>query len=195
MSCSVKIKQSYGQNVGRQVKNDIDKKGLTGSPFSAEKRFHQFRAFIGHNAFGDLCFGMKGELVAGYPLMPVLVVGRPPDDPADLAPVQGTRAHQAGLNCNVEAGIRQVFRPEEVESRGKGDHFRMCRGVIQLFHHIMPASDDPVVQYHHRAYGYLFFLKSEHGLFQGLLHEVIIRKHRWMRFVSFISRMVRGRKV
>ena len=79
---------------------------LVPSPFAFEKTFHQFGAFFFQYAFGNFCFGVKGPVRIGNAFMAVLFIIGAPDDLADLAPVKGPGAHEAGFYGYVYGCIR-----------------------------------------------------------------------------------------
>lgn len=102
------------------------------------------------------------------------IVGSAVNYPTDLGPKQRAGAHDARLQGDVEGAFGQVFAAEVVGGSGESNHFRVCRHVLQLLRLIVSPRDNLVVAHDHCAHGDFIFEQGLPGLFQGLLHEVIV---------------------
>ena len=104
----------------------------------------------------------------------VLVVVGSVDDAADLAPVEGAGAHEAGFYGDIDGGVGEVFAAEEIEGGGEGDDLRVRGAIGEAFGLVVTACDDTVVEDDDGADGDFFFGVGVAGFFEGLLHEVFV---------------------
>ena len=108
------------------------------------------------------------------PAIAILIIVGAEDDPADLAPVQGAGAHEAGFDGDVDSGIGEVFAAEEVEGGGEGDDLCMGSAIVESFRLVVSAGDDLAAKDDDGADGDLLFGIGVMGFTEGLLHEILI---------------------
>ena len=148
------------------------------SAFGPEKILHQSSAFIPEDASCQLGFGMKGPACYGCfrsaAPVAILIVFRPKNHTADLAPVQGAGTHQTGLYGNIKGGFGQVLAAEMIEGGSKRDDLRVSGTVGKSFCLIVAPGDDAAVHYDDGADGHFVFFIRLAGFFQRLLHVVFV---------------------
>lgn len=147
----------------------------------AKEFLHEGDAFFFEDPFCERGFWVKGpvrgEGIVDAPAVAVLVIIGAKNDAADLAPVEGAGAHEAGFDGDVDSGIGEVFAAEEVESGCEGDDLRVRGAVVEPFCLVVAAGDDLVVEDDDGADGDLFFGVGFAGFLEGLLHEVFVGHH------------------
>lgn len=140
----------------------------------AKEIFHECCTFFFQDTLHYFCFGMKRPVVASDPFVAILFIICSPNYFAHFAPVKRACTHQAWLYGNVQGSFGKVFGAQEIECRGKGDHFCVCSRIIQSLYLVVPPCYDLVVQHDDRANWYLAFTVRFLGFLQRLLHKEFI---------------------
>jgi len=148
-----------------------------GLAFGPEEVPHQRDAIVGQNPFYE--FGLWVERPGGWrlaeaPAITVLFVFRPKYDTADLAPVEGAGAHEAGFYGHVEGCFGKILASQVVECGGEGNDLGVCGAIIEPFGLVVTAGDDPAGHDHYGTDRHLVLFKSYSRLFESLLHKVFV---------------------
>jgi hypothetical protein len=85
--------------------------------------------------------------------------------PADLAPVQGSGAHEAGFYRDIDGGFGEVFAAQEIKGGSEGDDLSVGGAVVESLCLVVSAGDDLIVQDDDGADGDLFFRVGFGGFF------------------------------
>ena len=129
-------------------------------------------------AGGDWCRRMLGGMrgCGGYDAtaIAILFVIGSIDDPSDLAPIEGSGAHETGFYGDVDGGVGKVFAAKEVEGGSEGDDLCVGGAIVEPFCLVVSAGDDLVAEDDDGADGDLLFGIGFAGFFEGLLHVVFV---------------------
>ena len=155
-------------------------------PFRAKELLHKGSALFRKDPFDQLRFGVEGPgadakpvvMAAGgaaySPPVPVLLILRPEDHTADLAPIQCSGAHQAGFHRYIDGGTRQVFTSQMIKGGCEGDDLCVGGSIRQAFGLVMSPGNDLVLHHDDGADGHFVFGIGPVRLFQRLLHVVFV---------------------
>lgn len=149
--------------------------GIILSPFFFEELLHEGFAFFFEDAACDGAFGMEG--VGSVALEAAFLVVGSIDEAAYLCPSDGSGAHGAGLDSDVEGALRQVFATELVGCHGDGLHLGMGGDVVEGLGEVVGACDDAVATHDDGSDGYLASGFGGSSLFKGFAHVGFVEVH------------------
>ena len=93
---------------------------------------------------------------------------------ADVGVAQGSGAHGARLQGNIERTLVQVFGTQGVGRSSNGEHLGVGGYIVEGFGLVVRPRNDFVVAHHHRPDGDFVGLYGGLRLLEGLLHVVFV---------------------
>jgi len=149
-------------------------------PFPAEKSTQNFAASRLQDAprhFGPMIERpVIEEPPSGYDGSP-LRVGGTEGDPADPGMNNGPHAHYAGLQRDVEGGLRQAIVPQDLGGGADGQDLCMGGRILETQRPVVRPADGFFPDCHYGADGDLTLHFRQKGLFQGQGHEELVVVH------------------
>jgi hypothetical protein len=103
-----------------------------------------------------------------------LRIGCPINDHRDSGLKDRAGAHRAWFERHIERAAVETPRLTRFGRLGNGDHFGVCRRIVELLALVMRPCDQPPFAYDDRADRHLVFAQGLLGLFQGDLHEMVV---------------------
>lgn len=97
-----------------------------------------------------------------------LGIGGTIDDSVYLGPAEGSGAHHAGFDGDIEGAALEIFSTEKVGGRGDGLHLGMGGDIVEGFGEVGGAGDDAVATHDDGSDGYLVGIEGYAGLLEGL---------------------------
>jgi hypothetical protein len=152
--------------------------GVLAGPLFGEKGSEELAAFGLANPRGDGAPVIQGgelEEVECSSGGPALRVGRTEDDPLTSGVDHGTGAHGAGFLGDVQGAVGETPVPNHLLRLGQCQHLGMGGGILQSFHLVARAGDDPTVADDDATDRHFLLLIGAYGLSQGFPHEIGIR--------------------
>ena len=144
-------------------------------PLGLEKLRHEGGTFIGEDAGGHLCPGMKKgggkEAVAAFGVDGAI------DDPSHLGPPKRTGAHRAGLDGDIERAVCEVLTADGLRGGGDGDHLGVGRRIMQPLSHVVATADDASLAGDDGTDGDFPLGQGFLGLAEGLTHVFFVQFH------------------
>lgn len=137
-----------------------------------EKFRHQRLAFGGQHPARDRRARMEPQSFDGR-IAPLGVVGAP-HHACRLAPRDGSGAHHARLDGDVERALAQILAAERRRGRSQCLHLGMGRGILQRLHEVVTPPHDAVARHHDGADGHLRSLQRLPRFVYCQPHELFI---------------------
>ena len=139
-------------------------------PFVGEKPTHNVGGLVGEHSLDHGGLGMEW-LSADECGVAAFFVGGTENDSFHLAPSDGSGAHQARFDGDVEGGVGEIFASKPVHCRGQGDHFGMGGDVVEVFGRVVAVGDNPVVDHYYRSDGHFALVESFLRLTESGAHK------------------------
>lgn len=100
---------------------------------------------------------------------------------ADAGEGNGTSAHGAGLQRDIQVAIRKPLGPELLASRSNDLHLGMGRGVAQFQRPVSVSRQNLTILYQNRADGHFTPSGCQPCFFKGQIHESLAELVRFVR--------------
>lgn len=136
------------------------------SSFGLKEILHQLPTLIFHHSGSDAGLGMEG--MGSIEGIAALGIGGAIDDSVYLGPAEGSSAHHARFDGDIEGAALEIFSTEKVGGRGDGLHLGMGGDIVEGFGEVGGAGDDAVATHDDSSDGYLVGIEGYAGLLEGL---------------------------
>ena len=143
-----------------------------GLPFLAEEVLHQLAAVGGEDAADDGGFGVQGA--GGILAVAALGVVAAVNDAGHLGPAQGSGAHGARFDGDVEGAVGKVLAAEGVGSGGDGLHLGVGGDVVERLRQVVGTGHDALMADDDAADGDFALVEGPAGLVQGKAHVFFV---------------------